>query len=567
MPTLRLRGLAAACLPLALVLLACTAGSGTTATPTPQVQATQPFLDWNQVESGTFPTTFVPEGRIDLTGGNFSRATGPGSATPIQATLKPIRGYGDIDGDGDYDAVAILVKEPGTGRSVVTMGLVENLDGNGVVRGVVVLGADVVVRSLDVVNGQVVVSFLTEGPDDQPNHPTQLVRRWYDWVNGEFVLSRGEIEPRAGLALPAAPDTVAIQFAPGATFWATEGQMVPNGIRDYTLQARGGQQLDLTIESKFNDVVASVFLPGTPPTVLVSVLEGVPRYTGTLPRDGNYVIQVVSLGGAPRDFRMTVSVTGGPAAAAPATPTAAPKPAATPAATTAPTAVPAPTVQPTPTTAATAVPKAPTTVPAKPVEPRSAPAPKATPALPGNEDNVIYLTFDDGPSTYTQRVQALLAQYGATATFFVIGSQAAAQGDLIRATHGAGHGLGNHTYNHASLVTMNRDEFLQDIRRAQEAVAPLGSMCLRPPYGATDARSRALAAELGFRLVLWDIDTRDWSRPGVQAIVNEAVGKARPGAIILFHDGGGDRSQTLTALETILPNLREQGYRLVPVCR
>ncbi len=497
--------------------------------------------------SGTFPTTFVPEGQIRLEGGEYSRVTAPGSGVTIQAALKPIRGYGDIDGDGDYDAVAILVKDPGTGRSVVTMGLVENVDGAGLVRGVVVLGADVIVRSLDVVEGQVVVSFLAEDPDDRPGHPTQLVRRWYDWVGGAFVLSREQVEPRAGLALPAAPETVPIRLGPGESSWSTQGVMVPNGIRDYTVTARAGQELDLVIESKFQDVVASIFLPGTPPTVLVSVLDGVPRFRGPIPRDGEYVIQVVSLGGANRDFRMTVGLTAGPPPVpAPATP--APSPRAAPASASAGEAVASTTPVPAPTVAARATPP-----PARPT------------ATAG--DRVIYLTFDDGPSPYTGRVQALLARYGATATFFVIGSQAAAQPEVIRQTHAAGHGLGNHTWSHASLVTMQQEEFVRDLRRAQEALGSLGSMCLRPPYGATDARSRALAAELGYRLVLWNVDTRDWSRPGVQAIVNEAVGKAQPGAIILFHDGGGDRSQTLEALEAILPALRDQGYRLVPVCR
>ena len=87
---------------------------------------------------------------------------------------------------------------------------------------------------------------------------------------------------------------------------------------------------------------------------------------------------------------------------------------------------------------------------------------------------------------------------------------------------------------------------------------PLG--CLRPPYGAVDARTAPLAAELGKALVLWDVDPQDWRQPGAGQIASYVLSHANPGAIVLMHDGGGGRSQTVAALETVLAELASRGY-------
>jgi peptidoglycan/xylan/chitin deacetylase (PgdA/CDA1 family) len=83
---------------------------------------------------------------------------------------------------------------------------------------------------------------------------------------------------------------------------------------------------------------------------------------------------------------------------------------------------------------------------------------------------------------------------------------------------------------------------------------------LRPPYGATDANTRQYAADAGYAVVLWDIDPQDWRRPGAKVIADHVVREAYPGAIVLMHDGGGDRAQSVAALETILRELSQKGY-------
>ncbi|MGD8905127.1 MAG: polysaccharide deacetylase family protein, partial [Anaerolineae bacterium] len=83
---------------------------------------------------------------------------------------------------------------------------------------------------------------------------------------------------------------------------------------------------------------------------------------------------------------------------------------------------------------------------------------------------------------------------------------------------------------------------------------------LRPPYGATDANTRQYAADAGYAFVLWDIDPQDWRRPGAKVVSDHVVREAYPGAIVLLHDGGGDRTQSVAAVETILRELSSQGY-------
>ena len=90
---------------------------------------------------------------------------------------------------------------------------------------------------------------------------------------------------------------------------------------------------------------------------------------------------------------------------------------------------------------------------------------------------------------------------------------------------------------------------------------------MRLPYGAADAFTRAYAAELGYEVIMWNIDTLDWSQPGVEAITSAVLNNIYPGAILLFHDGGGDRTQTVSALELILSELSRQGYALLSLCQ
>ena len=187
---------------------------------------------------------------------------------------------------------------------------------------------------------------------------------------------------------------------------------------------------------------------------------------------------------------------------------------------------------------------------------------------------VVYLTFDDGPHpTWTPQVLEVLSRYGAKATFFVLGQSVEAYPTLTARLVAEGHDAENHTFDHASLDKVDRATFIAEVRDTDDAIhAAAGEeadpiACLRPPYGAYDAQTSALAAELGKILTLWNVDPQDWRRPGAEQIAAHLLAHARPGAILLMHDGGGERSQTVEALDTVLRELTARGYTFALLCR
>jgi peptidoglycan/xylan/chitin deacetylase (PgdA/CDA1 family) len=182
---------------------------------------------------------------------------------------------------------------------------------------------------------------------------------------------------------------------------------------------------------------------------------------------------------------------------------------------------------------------------------------------------IAYFTFDDGPSGYTQQLVDLFAQYNGQATFFVLGQQVDAQRDIVRSATQAGHYIANHSYSHTSLAGIGEEGFLDEVERTRQAILNAAGdlftldkdvRYLRPPYGATDANTRQYAANLGYGVVMWDIDPQDWRQPGVDILANHIISSVYPGAIVLSHDGGGERSQTVEAYRKVLAELNSQGY-------
>ncbi|WP_459180427.1 bifunctional polysaccharide deacetylase/glycosyltransferase family 2 protein [Streptomyces sp.] len=189
----------------------------------------------------------------------------------------------------------------------------------------------------------------------------------------------------------------------------------------------------------------------------------------------------------------------------------------------------------------------------------------------------IALTFDDGPDpTWTPRILDVLRRYGVHATFFVTGENAARHPDLIRQMVRDGHEIGVHTFSHPDLVyqgSARLDRELSQTQLALAGAAGIHSSLFRPPYSSTadalDNLSWPVVQQLGrkgYVTAFIDRDTEDWQRPGVQAIVDGAVPETRgEGAVILMHDAGGDRSQTVAALGRIVPLLRARGYHFATV--
>lgn len=191
------------------------------------------------------------------------------------------------------------------------------------------------------------------------------------------------------------------------------------------------------------------------------------------------------------------------------------------------------------------------------------------------DDKVVALTFDDGPwPESTAAVLDVLAENGAKATFFTVGNRIDGEGvDLVKRAAAEGHQICTHSYDHAAgdgksvnLGYMKPEDQVAEVQKGYEAIeAATGteaSHVFRAPggnYGEDVMRNVGplVSAEIG-----WNIDSQDWRKPGVSAIVDQ-IKSAWPGAIILMHDGGGDRSQTVEALKEALPYLKSQGYRFV----
>ncbi len=186
----------------------------------------------------------------------------------------------------------------------------------------------------------------------------------------------------------------------------------------------------------------------------------------------------------------------------------------------------------------------------------------------GPDEKVVYLTFDDGPNpTFTPQMLDLLYEYDAYGTFFVLGSSTTAYPELVERMIHDGHTVANHTWDHPSLAGISFAEFEWQLRETAKVIGPEIAPCMRPPYGAMDSNTRTWSESLGYEVILWDIDPRDWERPGTNVIADRILGSVFPGAVVLLHDGGQDRSQSVEALEIVLEELSGQGYRFEPMCR
>lgn len=207
-------------------------------------------------------------------------------------------------------------------------------------------------------------------------------------------------------------------------------------------------------------------------------------------------------------------------------------------------AAPAPTNSPTPT----------------PVSPKD-------PSSPTNGH--VGLTFDDGPNgQYTEAILSTLNRMNVNATFFVIGKQVAANPALVARIATSGNEIGNHSWDHSDLTTLSDAAIRDQLERTSNAVQDATGRrptTFRPPYGAVNDSVRGAAAAENLRVVMWTIDTEDWTRPGTAAIASAALSGARDGSIILMHDGGGNRSQTVAAVEQVVNGLRARGLEPVPV--
>jgi peptidoglycan-N-acetylglucosamine deacetylase len=179
----------------------------------------------------------------------------------------------------------------------------------------------------------------------------------------------------------------------------------------------------------------------------------------------------------------------------------------------------------------------------------------------------IALTIDDGPnSIYTPQVLSLLARYQVTAMFSMIGIEVNGLPGVARDVADAGHVIANHTWRHLDLSVLSPSAVISEMDQATEAIHSATGIVpsrFRAPYGAWSRTVFRRCAETGMIPIDWSVDPRDWARPGVSAIVRDIMRTTRTGSIILEHDGGGNRSETVAALGIVIPRLLDAGYHFV----
>ncbi|MEU3830763.1 polysaccharide deacetylase family protein [Streptomyces sp. NPDC029080] len=181
----------------------------------------------------------------------------------------------------------------------------------------------------------------------------------------------------------------------------------------------------------------------------------------------------------------------------------------------------------------------------------------------------IALTFDDGPDpVHTRQILRTLDRYGVRATFFCVGHHVAALPDEVRRIVAAGHEIGNHSWSHPFLPDLTPEELREQLDRTGDAVARVtgeAPVWFRPPYGALTPGVLATLEGHPTTMTLWDVDSRDWARPGPERIAATVLEAAGPGSVVLLHEGAGDRGQTVRALPSIIEGLLERGLEPVTV--
>jgi len=221
-------------------------------------------------------------------------------------------------------------------------------------------------------------------------------------------------------------------------------------------------------------------------------------------------------------------------------------------------------------------PLTPTAVPSIPTPPLHTIADNPATVAPTVKDNVVAqgssnlpevaLTFDDGPSMYTPQVLNILQENSVHATFFCVGEWVQYYPQYVQQEYSAGNVVANHTWDHPDLTTLSSVDVQSQISRTSALIQQtigVQPTLFRPPYGAINDSVKGQVAQMNLTPVLWSIDTEDWTRPGSNAIVNAVLSQVGNGDVILMHDGGGDRSQTVAALPRIIQGLQSRGLKLV----
>ncbi|WP_421378277.1 polysaccharide deacetylase family protein [Bacillus salacetis] len=183
----------------------------------------------------------------------------------------------------------------------------------------------------------------------------------------------------------------------------------------------------------------------------------------------------------------------------------------------------------------------------------------------------VAITFDDGPNpVFTPQVLEIFQKVNGKATFFMIGEQMENSPELVKKAADLGHEIGNHTYTHPKLSQISKEEAVKEIDATASLIEKLTGQkpsLFRPPYLDYNGQTTEVLQEKGYPIMIGalNMEATDWEQPGVDFILRKTKNVIENGSILLFHDGYGDRSQTIEAVRILAQELTEQGFELVTV--
>lgn len=183
---------------------------------------------------------------------------------------------------------------------------------------------------------------------------------------------------------------------------------------------------------------------------------------------------------------------------------------------------------------------------------------------------IVAITFDDGPnSIYTPQVLEIFRNAEGKATFFMIGEQIEKHPEIARQANELGHEIGNHTYSHLKMSDLNPRQRVEEITRTEKLIHDVTGQkpsAFRPPYLDYNPDTALTVADMGYHAIgALNIEAHDWEQPGVDHILSKSMSSVKNGSILIFHDGFGDRSQTIEAVRLLVSELTAQGFQLVNV--
>lgn len=438
-------------------------------------------------------------------------------------SLQPETARGDLNDDGVDDYVLHVIDE--TPGSPPTNWLVPAVDAGGAfrLRDLIELGERTIVETIAIRDGDIKVSLFDRSPFERPTLITRRTTLTVTIDDADDAVTAVSVEPvhNAPSLQIARPPTPA-RFELDGIGTAMSDRIELRERHPLLVHAAENDVMVATLEAPYGVWLEARLDDDGDHTVLVPVAEQAQRFASRLPAGGAWHITVVSSLIEPTNYRLSIEVY--PAGLG-------------------------------------------NRIATRDLDGFWSSMRTSPPVVP-DDGPVIYLTFDDGPHpTYTPQVLDVLAKHGAQATFFVVGYLAERYPLITQRIAHEGHTLANHSWDHRSLARVSRATFDRSVGRTEEVLGPLATPCIRPPYYDVGTHTQQWSAEHGLRLASWSYSPRDWLGPSASTIANGIVNRARAGAVILLHDGGGNRSSTVRGLDMALERLADSGLEFKAQCR